>query len=424
MEKVYYKFRKSSVGSIYVSLSLFIFFFMSNSAYGSSIKKDVTNSITARSAVIIDVDSEKILYAKNPTLKQPPASTAKLVTAMVVLDNVNINEIVTVSKEASNLYCSAAALREGDRFYVKDLLYLLLVRSVNGAAVALAEAVSGSEEQFVQLMNKRAAHIGARDTKYVNPHGLPGEGQYITAYDLAIIMKEALRYPLIKDIINTKTKTVTSIDGKAITVANTNKLLWSDDDLVGGKTGYTKEARHCLAFAAERGDSTLVAAVLGDNKRSALWHSARNVLSKGYYISSTNTEPVIYYSKINDERINNVAVHKLKSGHHKKKSSHIKSRHRRVRDVADNVEIVKHKDKSLVAKKSKPHKHRHEAGEIRLANKEGATSMTHTPVVKEGRKTRKYSKRVSHLTDKRTLSSITAQNTTVINSLHREGKDV
>ncbi|KJU82116.1 serine-type D-Ala-D-Ala carboxypeptidase [Candidatus Magnetobacterium bavaricum] len=312
--------------------------------------------------------SEKILYAKNPTHKQPPASTAKLVTAMVVIDNIDTSEVVMISKEASKLYCSAASLREGDRLYIRDLLYLLLVRSVNGAAVALAEAVSGSEEQFVQLMNKRASHIGAKDTKFVNPHGLPGGDQYITAYDLALVMKESLRYHLIKDIINTKTKTVSTIDGRNITVANTNKLLWSDGDLVGGKTGYTREARHCLAFAAEKGDSTLVAAVLGDSNRSSLWHSARNVLSRGYDISSNNTAPVIYYSKLDEQRINSASVHKLKKKHHKKRSLRVRKAINKDREITENgdMDATKTKESHAVVKNSKPNKQK---PNIKLAKK-------------------------------------------------------
>ncbi|MBF0467238.1 MAG: D-alanyl-D-alanine carboxypeptidase, partial [Nitrospirae bacterium] len=110
---------------------------------------------------------------------------------MVVLDNQKTTDVVTVSKNASKLFCSGASLKEGDSFYVKDLLYLMLMRSVNAAAVAFAEAVAGSESEFAALMNKKAASIGAQNTKYINPHGLPGAGQYITAYDLALIMNKA-----------------------------------------------------------------------------------------------------------------------------------------------------------------------------------------------------------------------------------------
>ncbi len=349
MEKGYCKFKKLTLCYIYILLSFLVVIFMSNSAYGSD--------ITARSAVIMDSGNERILYAKNPTHKQPPASTAKLVTAMVVIDNIRTDEVVTMSKDAARLYCSGASLREGDRLYVRDLMYLLLVRSVNGAAVALAEAVSGSEEQFVHLMNRKAAQIGAKDTKFANPHGLPGGEQYITAYDLAMVMNESLRYPLIKDIINTKTKTVSTIDGRNITVANTNKLLWSDDDLLGGKTGYTREARHCLAFAAEKGDNTLVAAVLGDNNRSALWHSAKNILLKGYDISSGNAAPVIYQSNVDEKRVKTASVHKLKKKHRKTKSSRIRHRVKdsQVREMAEGGDdnMDKPGKSNAVVKKSK-----------------------------------------------------------------------
>ncbi|MEO5360272.1 MAG: D-alanyl-D-alanine carboxypeptidase [Nitrospirota bacterium] len=264
-----------------------------------------SREIGARSAVIMDGD--KVLYAKNPTFKQPPASTTKLVTAMVVLDHMKPHDVVTITGNAARLHSPNLALREGERFYVKDLLSLLLMRSVNGAALAFAEAVSGDEKDFVALMNAKARSIGATDTRFINSHGLPGEGQYITAYDLADIMRRSLDYCLIKETINTKTKTVSSLDGRTFILSNTNKLLWSDDDLVGGKTGFTNAARHCLAFAAEKGDNTLVAALLGDDRRSDLWRDAKFVLSKGHDISESNSKPVIYYSTVADEKVLKIA---------------------------------------------------------------------------------------------------------------------
>ncbi|MCG6552817.1 MAG: serine hydrolase [Candidatus Magnetominusculus sp. LBB02] len=274
------------------------------------------HDISARSAVIMDGD--KVLYAKNPTSKQAPASTTKLVTAMVVLDHMRPNEVVTISAEAAALRSPHIALHEGERFYVKDLLSLLLMKSVNGAALAFAEAVSGSEREFVTLMNEKARAIGAMDTRFINAHGLPGEGQYITAYDLATIMKKSLDYSLIKETINTKTKTVDSLGGRTFMLSNTNKLLWSDNELVGGKTGYTRAAMHCLAFAAEKGDNTLVAAVLGDGRRSDLWRDAKFVLSRGHDISESNAKPVIYYSSAADEKMASVAKSPRYHRSHKK----------------------------------------------------------------------------------------------------------
>ncbi|MBF0320832.1 MAG: D-alanyl-D-alanine carboxypeptidase [Nitrospirae bacterium] len=309
--------------------------------------------ITARAAVIMDGD--KVLYAKNPTMKQPPASTTKLVTAMVVLDRMNPNDIVTISGNAAKLHGAHVALREGERFYVKDLLSLLLMKSVNGAALALAEAVSGDEKDFVMLMNEKALSLGATNTRFINSHGLPGEGQYITAYDLAAIMKKSLEYCLIKETINTKTKKIASLEGRQFTLANTNKLLWSDDDLVGGKTGYTREARHCLAFAAEKGENTLVAALLGDGRRSDLWKSARFVLSKGQDISSTHAKPVIYYSNIADEKEIKTAKKSSRTGTVKKygRKKHRVERDKRIDAIAASYMDAENGDaQQTIAKKS------------------------------------------------------------------------
>ncbi|WP_420264806.1 D-alanyl-D-alanine carboxypeptidase family protein [Candidatus Magnetominusculus dajiuhuensis] len=312
--------------------------------------------ITARSAVIMDGD--KILYAKNPDFKQPPASTTKLITAMVVLDHMKPNDIVTISCDAARLHSPHVALREGERFYVKDLLSLLLMKSVNGAALAFAEAVSGTERDFVTLMNEKARGIGAMNTRFINAHGLPGEGQYITAYDLATIMKKSLDYSLIKETINTKTKTVDSIDGRAFVLSNTNKLLWSDGDLVGGKTGFTNAARHCLAFAAEKGENMLVAALLGDGRRSDLWRDAKFVLSKGYNISESHARPIIYYSSIANEKVRTATrpAHHVKGKKHKSKKRK-SGRDSRVETIAALDEVAMedagYSGQDTMAKKSK-----------------------------------------------------------------------
>ncbi len=267
--------------------------------FHSSLSAAPSDGITARSAVIMDGEQGRILYAKNPGLKQSPASTTKLVTAMVVIDHMDPDAVITVSRKAARTESVRPKLREGERFLVRDLLFLALMRSVNGAAVALAEGTSGSEKAFVRLMNKKVVAIGAGNTRFINASGLPGRGQYITALDLARIMKQSLGYPLIRKIINTKTKEIVSSSGRRIAFRNTNKLLWGDDDLLGGKTGYTRAARHCLAFAVEKGDTTLIAVVLGEKKRSSLWQNSRKLLSRGYSILRNKLQPVIYFNKLN-----------------------------------------------------------------------------------------------------------------------------
>ncbi len=257
------------------------------------------DDLSARSAVVMDGFDGKILYAKNPYLKLPPASTTKLVTAMVALENISPDKIVVISKKAANTPSVSPHLRAGERYRAEDLLYLALMRSVNGAAVALAEASSGSEGAFVKLMNKRVSQLGAKDTRFANSSGLPGGIQYITAFDLALIMKEALKNSLISEIIRTKEKEIISIDGRVITISNTNHLLWSDDNNMGGKTGYTRSARHCFVCASKRDHKSLITVVLGEPHRERLWTTTGFLLSRGFDILQNNYQPIVYVSDDN-----------------------------------------------------------------------------------------------------------------------------
>jgi D-alanyl-D-alanine carboxypeptidase (penicillin-binding protein 5/6) len=283
------------------------------------------DDISARAAVVIDSASEKILYAKNPNLKQPPASTTKLITAMVALDRLNPDSIITISENAANTPSVSPHLRKGERFSVRDLLYLALMRSVNSAAVALAEATAGSEDAFVSMMNDKASHLGAENTRFMNASGLPGPDQYITAFDLAIIMKKSLGYPLIREVVNTRAKEIFSESGRRIFVKNTNQLLWTDEENIGGKTGYTRAARHCFVCAAKREQNTLIAAVLGESARDNLWEDSTVLLSKGYDVLNQKAEPMIFFSS-EDERPVVFASYKADKKHKHKKS--IAKRHK------------------------------------------------------------------------------------------------
>ncbi len=238
------------------------------------------SEISARAAVLVDSLSGTILYAKNPDLKLPPASTTKLITAMVALDKLGPDAETTVSKKAANTPSVEPHLTAGRVISVRELLYLALMRSINGAAVALAEAAAGSEQAFVSLMNKKAQSLGAKNTKFINASGLPGRKQHTTARDLAVLLKESLEYPLITEIIGTRLK-VLDVDKKPVLLKNTNYLLWTDDDQIGGKTGYTRAARHCVVSASRKGDRTLIVALLGEPVRDHLWDDAKKLLDKG-----------------------------------------------------------------------------------------------------------------------------------------------
>ncbi len=224
-------------------------------------------------AIAINSDSS-VLFERNSSAKLPPASTTKLVTAMVAIDMLSPDTIVTVSRHAACTPSVSPHLRPGETFTVEDLLHIALIRSVNSAAIALAEAAAGSEDEFAKLMNAKVKKIGAVDTKFVNASGLPDEGiQYTTVYDLTLILKEALKYPLIKEIIGKKDMRVYSQEGRALYVQSTDRMLWASDKLIGGKTGYTRAARHCFVGAIETDDGLLYTAVLGARSRGVLWAS-------------------------------------------------------------------------------------------------------------------------------------------------------
>jgi D-alanyl-D-alanine carboxypeptidase (penicillin-binding protein 5/6) len=238
--------------------------------------------IHSLSVVVMVAGKGDVIYTKNPYLKRPPASTVKLMTAIVALERSNLSDTVTISRRASRVAPHKAGLRKGDQMTVEQLLYAALMDSANDAAVALAEAVAGSERRFVAIMNRKARSMGAVSTRYANASGLPSRGQYTTAYDLAKIMNYALRNEKLREIIGTRVAKISTDDGNSIFLRNTNMLLWSVKDIVGGKTGYTRRAKHCFVCAAERGDETLIVAILGSPSRDCLWRESGNLISRGF----------------------------------------------------------------------------------------------------------------------------------------------
>jgi serine-type D-Ala-D-Ala carboxypeptidase (penicillin-binding protein 5/6) len=255
------------------------------------------DEIQSKAAVVMDSATGRVLYAKNPELRLLPASTTKLMTALVVIEKARLTDVVTVSQRAAAAPPTKAGLRAGDKVTIETLLYAALMKSANDAAVALAEAVGGSEEEFVTLMNRKALAIGANDTHFINANGLPGKGQYITAYDLAKIMRQAIKYPVLKEILGTRITEISTESGKTMFIKNTNKLLWSDDELLGGKTGFTNQARHCFVCAGERDNETLIVALLGSPRRDLLWKETETLMGVGSKVLSNNEEPVVYLTR-------------------------------------------------------------------------------------------------------------------------------
>ncbi|MBI4690138.1 MAG: D-alanyl-D-alanine carboxypeptidase [Nitrospirae bacterium] len=274
------------------------------------------DEISSKASVVMDAATGRVLFAKNPNLSLPPASTTKLVTAMVVLDRAKMNDTVTINERAAKVpSLKGTRFREGESATVETLLYASLIRSANDAAFALAEHVAGSEERFVGFMNKKVIAIGAHNTKFINTTGLPGRGQRITAYDLAKIMRYALKYPEIREIIATKETEIFTKEGRTISLENTNKLLWSDDGAVGGKTGYTRAARHCFVYAGEKNGDTVIVAVLGASSRRVLWEEAEKLEEKGFGVIANNEQPVVYFAKADYKEKSKI---KIQSSRHRR----------------------------------------------------------------------------------------------------------
>lgn len=220
-------------------------------------------SVSARYACVIDAMSGNILFEKNAHEKHSMASTTKIMTALVALENKPLTDIVTASKKAVYTEGSSIYLKQGEKITLEDLLYGLMLSSGNDAAVAIAEHVGGDTETFAQMMTKKAQDLGLKNTSFKNPNGLDAEGHYTTAYDLAIITKAALENEKFKEIVSTKTKNISNGNESYMrTLTNHNKLLNMYEGCIGVKTGYTKKTGRCLVSAAERNGFCVIAVTL------------------------------------------------------------------------------------------------------------------------------------------------------------------
>lgn len=274
---------------LWVSGCIIFILFLANTSFAFDVR--------SKAAVVIEALTGRVLYGKNPNLKLPPASTAKLMTAMVVLDRLDINDTVTISERATRISPIKANFVEGERVLVSTLLKAALIKSANDAAYALSEAVAGSEERFAELMNRKAVALGMNDTRFVNSTGLPEDGQYITAYDLARMLRHALRYSFIRDVINTQTDMIRTENGRSIFLKNSNRLLWEDESVTGGKTGYTRDAKHCFVCVSEKGEDAVIVSILGSPSRENLWRESEILISKGFNILRGIEEPGIFYDR-------------------------------------------------------------------------------------------------------------------------------
>jgi D-alanyl-D-alanine carboxypeptidase (penicillin-binding protein 5/6) len=243
--------------------------------------------LTARAAILVDAASGKILYQREPDLRLPPASTTKVLTAILTLESGRkLSESLTVSKAATRVPASKLYLRPGQRVTIEDLLYGIMLSSANDASLVLAEGIGGSTEQFAEMMTKKAHQIGATNSHFTNPHGLTAPDHYSTVRDLVAIFQYGMRNPTFRAVVQTKISSVSSstvvrkkVVPRRISVRNHNRLLWNFDGAIGGKTGYTHAAQRCFVGAVQRNGATLLIALLGSRN---LWGDTRQLLEYGF----------------------------------------------------------------------------------------------------------------------------------------------
>ena len=226
-------------------------------------------------AVVIEATTKRVLYSNNKDVKLFPASTTKVLTALTVLNNVSdIDAEIEIPSVAVGVEGSSIYLKNGDKRTIRELLYGLMLRSGNDAAVALAVTTSGSVEDFVLKMNETAKLLGAENSNFKNPHGLHDDEHYTTAYDLALITAAAFKNDTIKQIVGTK-----SIKFDDRYYQNKNKMLWNYDGANGVKTGYTKASGRCLVSSALRDDMQLICVVLN---HYGMWEDSKAYMEKAF----------------------------------------------------------------------------------------------------------------------------------------------
>lgn len=261
-------------------------FFGTLSLIASASKEDTSSlptidmpPVSAECALLLDADSRATLAEKNADKRMAPASTTKIMTALVALEKCDVNKTVEISPDAVGVEGSSVYLFAGEKIKMIDLLYAMLLESANDAAAAIAIEVGGSIEDFARLMNAKARELGLCDTNFTNPHGLYDEEHYTTAHELALIAAEALDNEAFRRIVASKKHTLIPVEGNTRMLYNHNKMLSLYKDAIGVKTGFTKKSGRTLVSAAERGGLTLIAVTLNAPDD---WNDHAKMLDAGF----------------------------------------------------------------------------------------------------------------------------------------------
>lgn len=243
-------------------------------------------NLSSDCALLINANTGKIVYAKNENVRHANASTTKIMTCILALENCKLNEKVTFSPYAASIEPSKLYANAGEVFYLKDLLYSLMLPSHNDTAVAIAEHVSGSTAKFVDLMNKKAAAIGCTNTHFATPNGLDfGYDHYTTASDLAKIARYAIKRNMFRKLISTGYYSFSNLNtGRTYYIGTTNALLGNLPGVQGMKTGYTNKAGYCfVGLSYSQKGNTYISVVLGGSSSASRWEDSRRLLTYAYY---------------------------------------------------------------------------------------------------------------------------------------------
>ena len=264
-----------------------------------------TNS---RRYIVYDRISKSMIIGKNEDVKSAMASTTKIMTSIVILEKADLDEMVTVSAKAGGTGGSRLGLKKGDKASVKNLLYGLMLRSGNDAAVALAEHVGGSVKEFAELMNEKASELGLTNTHFVTPHGLDDANHYTTALELAKLTDYAMNNETFSKIVGTKSITI-YINNQPRQINNTNELLGTLNGVVGVKTGFTNNAGRCLVTETKRNNMDIITIVLGADTKKDRTKDSVNLIEytfskyKMYNVEEQIIEEFNKWKNINEKRI-------------------------------------------------------------------------------------------------------------------------
>ena len=259
-----------------------------------------TLNVVAQSAAVVDSYSGDFLFAKNENAKQYPASSTKILTALIVIESGDLDHLVTVELADTKVEPSSLGLKPGEQYTRRQLLYGLLLKSANDVAMVLARDNAGSIPAFAEKMNLRAAQLGATSSHFVNPHGLHDPNHYTTAHDLVLIGRAAMQQPLFREIVSTIYYTWKAPSGQIDQLRNHNRLLRHFAGCNGLKTGYTRIAQQVLVSSALRGGHEVISVVLHTDK-PGIWDDSRALLSYGLVKLGCPAEAIVDTTDRNDE---------------------------------------------------------------------------------------------------------------------------